>query len=176
MAASFPFRCDYRNRRQTQRSHRTTPRADFFALPLVLLPLLLLLCFSPPPFFCLTQVSSLNRVFEGVEGIDILQARTPGLCIRSHPLVSIFYGISLLMHMHSRASHQFLLSASGSRLCSTRSSSPSSRQRSRSGLQARLPILCRRRGHRVPSTGKRLFCHQIFYCWFFSQASKTSVI
>jgi hypothetical protein len=168
MAASFPFRCDYRNRRQTQRSHRTTPRAAFSPLPLLLL--LLLLCFSPPQISCLPQVSSLNRVFEGVEGIDILQARAPALCIRSHALVYFDVMtllmhtdvITLLMHTHSRASHQLPLSASRSRLCATRSSVPSSRQRSRSGLQARLPILCGRRGHCVPSAGKSVFGRPMF--------------
>ncbi len=158
MAASIPFRCDYRNRRETQRSHCMTPRAAFSALPLLLL---LIFSSSASQIFCLPQVSSLNRVFEGVEGIDILQARSPALCVCSHSLVS-FDVLALLIHTHSRASHQLPLSASRSRLCATRRSGPSSRQRSRSGLQACLPILCRRRGHRLPSTGKGLFSRPKF--------------
>ncbi len=64
MAAGFPLRRNHRNRRQAQRSYRTFASVK----PSVKVPLHLMNRRS-------IQVSSLNRVFEGVEGIDILQVR-----------------------------------------------------------------------------------------------------
>ena len=58
MALSFSLRRDYRNRRQAERSYCT---------------LGILLSTLTSHNSRLFQVSALNRVFEGVEGIDILQ-------------------------------------------------------------------------------------------------------
>ena len=69
MASSVSLRRNHRDRRQAQRSHRT-PEFDQH--------LSIFLRFSVPTP---AQVSSLNRVFEGVEGIDILQVAALALAL-----------------------------------------------------------------------------------------------
>ena len=136
MALSFSLRRDYRNRRQAERSYCTSGI------------LRSTLTFHNSR---LSQVSALNRVFEGVEGIDILQVSTPlsrsCLHVPGH----------LTMHIQFAATNRWFLInfiADRSRFCFTRRHRPPHRQRARSGVQARVPILRRRRGHRVSSTGE----------------------
>ncbi len=142
MALSFSLRRDYRNGRQAERSYCTSG---------------ILLSIFTSHNSRLSQVSALNRVFEGVEGIDILQvsARTcPAHASMSQAISRFtFDGIARPI-----CSNQLLVltnfTANRSRFCFTRRHRPPARQRARSFVQARVPILRRRRRHRVSSTGK----------------------
>jgi hypothetical protein len=98
------------------------------------------------------QVSSLNRVFEGVEGIDILQvqrARPRSRFIRTQLIIT--YDLPSLL----RPSPPPAPSATGSRFCIASSDSAPPLQRAAARVQARVSLLCRRRRHRLPAPGKR---------------------